>query len=758
MKICILSYEYDPFPGGGIATYNNAAARILAEAGHEVHIVTNRARHGKLDERYGLRRWQQGNLTVHRLDYFDDRREVPHNAQFLDVCPDRYARREHMWAVEPSNLAAVQSAAYVEQLHAEVALDVIECPEFFAEAFYILRARKSGRSGRFPPVCIHGHISSRFAFGANQHLWEIGYFPHRQMMLREEYCVQEGDALLTPSVALMRRYEALFGDRLPTIRRTIPYFLELPASGGELPEALRKGWPYLVSVGRVEPRKGADLAMHAFATLADRHPDLRLVFLGKEMWHQGESVDDVIALHVPEQHRSRVLRLGNVPREQALAAARKAAAFLHPAPWDNYPCAVLEAMGVGAACVVSDQGGQAEMVEHGQSGLVFPANDHAALAAAIDRMLTDKAFAAKCRETAVVHARRITDPQRLIAEKVAMFDAMVAQGRAARDPHSPARVVAPVAKLPPLPGKGVVLLDVGDLDEWVTRSSLDSLQEELQGSPDWQLVALVDAGRQLELPAGVRRVSTIEPPAWSKQAADDVFVYVLAGTRFDAGRLRDMVCQVRDSRVPCGSFLWVRPPDARVFPYPPDSGWQDLLVVDRVLPTTFAVRARHLAACASFAGLFRPHYRLCALLAAASACHGLVMQHTGEVSGDYYRDLPRVDRDTQFRALGLLDLLGVLPRQLTEIGYLAELPTAPVADQPGQGGGARNAGHAQIAVRRELEVRTVPPADYEDLKKVFAEHMALKNLWVVRKLRKFGAFDLLRRIFPKSKRALGSGK
>lgn len=755
MKICILSYEYEPFPGGGIATYNNAAAQILADAGHQVHVVTNRARHGRLDERFGMRRWQKGNLTVHRLDYFDDRREVPYNAQFLDICPDRYANREQMWAIEPSNIAASQAAAYVEQLHAEVGLDVIECPEFFAEAFYILRGRKSGRSGRFPPVCIHGHISSRFAFGANQHLWEIGYFPHRQMMLREEYCVQEGDALLTPSHALMRRYEALFGERLPSIRRTIPYFLELPGGDGALPDALRGNWPFLVSIGRVEPRKGADLAMHAFATLADRHPDLRLVLLGKEMWHQGETVEDVIALHVPERHRSRILRLGNVPREQALAAARKAAAFLHPAPWDNYPCAVLEAMGVGAACVVSDQGGQAEMVEHDVSGLVFPANDHQALAAAIERMLTDTAFAVNARRTAVQHAQRITNPQRLIDAKVEMFEAMIAQSWCSIDPQSPSRVVKATPKVAPLPGRGTVLLDVGDLDEWVTKSSLDSLRDELETSPDWQLVVLADAGRRLELPANARRVSTIEPPVWQAQAADEVFVYVLAGTRFDAGRLREMVCQVRDSRIPCGSFLWVRPPDARVFPYPSDSNWQDLLVVDRTLPTTFAVRASHLAACKSFAGLFRPHYRLCALMAVAAACNDLTLQHTGEVSGDYYRELPRVDRDTQFRAMGLLDLLGVLPRRLTEIGQLAALPVAPVADQPGAS--AQGGGHTKIAVQRVLDVRIVPPSDYADLQRVYAEHMALKNLWVVRTLRKLRAFDLVRRIFPKAKRAIGPG-
>lgn len=754
MKICILSYEYEPFPGGGIATYHNAAARILAAAGHEVHVVTNRARHGRDEERFAAKRWREGTLHVHRLDYFDDRREVRFNAQFLDVCPDRYAPREKSWAADPSNLAAMRAAAYVEQLHAEVGLDVVECPEFFAEAYYILRARKSGRSARFPPVCVHGHISSRLAFGANQHVWELGYHPHRQMMLREEYCLQEADALLTPSRALMRRYETLFAGRLPQVRRTIPYFLELPTGGDQVPDALREGWPYLVCIGRIEPRKGSDLAMRAFATLADRHRDLRLVFLGKEMWHQGESVDDVVAMHVPERHRRRVVRLGNVPREQALAAARQALAFLHPAPWDNYPCAVLEAMGVGAACVVSDQGGQAEMVEHGVSGLVFPAEDAAALVSAVERLLGDRALAKNLRAQAVAAAQRITEPRALVAAKVEMFEAMLAAQDRVRDPAAKARDVVAPRQLPALPGRGIVLLDVGDRDEWVTQSSLDSLRSELATSPDWRLVVLLDAGRKLPVLEGVEVVSTIAPPPWLGQGADDLFVHVLAGTRFDDGRLREMVRQVVDSRVPCGSFVWVRPPDARVFPYSPDMGWQDLLALDRVLPPAMAVRAGALQRLRSFAGLMRPHQRLAASMAVASAGSGLRMQHTGEVSGDHYRDLPVMDRDTQFRVLGALDLVGEQAHACTLIGSL-ELPPIATAATPAVAATAPLAAGTGEVVR--VEVRVVPPPDYPDLQKVYAEHMALKQHWVARTLRRIRVFDLVRKLFPKSKRALGSG-
>ncbi len=60
----------------------------------------------------------------------------------------------------------------------------------------------------------------------------------------------------------------------------------------------------------------------------------------------------------------------------------------------------------------------------------------------------------------------------------------------------------------------------------------------------------------MALPDTVRLVATVEDPVWLDMAADDVFVYVLAGTRFDTGRLREMVCQVRDARVPVPTGLF----------------------------------------------------------------------------------------------------------------------------------------------------------------------------------------------------------
>lgn len=767
MKICIISYEFEPFPGGGIATYHNAAAKILAAAGHEVHVVTNFANHGSYKPQHTQRLWREGNLTIHRLFHFDERREVRNGVQFLDVVPHRYGDRSKLWACESSNIAGAQAAAYVEQLHLDHGIDVIESPEFFAEAFYIIRARNSGRRASFPPVCVHGHVSSRIAFGTNRHPWELGYHPHRQLMLREEYCVQNADALLTPSHALMARYRRLFGERLPELQRTIPYFLDLPTAGQKLPPALEGGAPFLVCVGRIEPRKGSDDAMRAFASVANRHPDLRLAFLGKEMWHQGESVDDVVEALVPAGLRNRVLRLGNVPREQALAAMQRAAAFLHPAPWDNYPCATLEAMGVGAMCIVSDQGGQAEMVTHDKTGLVHRAGDVAGLAACIETALGARERVAAFRAAARAHAAQVTDQKRLVAEKIELFEAMLE--REARERHTLQDrfylppTLRPQETPPALPGRGIVVIDAGGQPGDRYRSSRASVDAELRGSPEWTVTVLRDPGQDVDVPANWTTTTTIEAPPWADLDDDDTVVWVLSGVRFDLGRLRDVACQPRDSRAPCGSFAWLRPASAQVFPYSPDMGFEDLLIGGHVLPPVFAVKVRHLRHCTSLSGLYHAHHRLAALLAAASAGGDMLLQHTGEVLGDFYGDLPLVTEDIQLRAVGYLDILGLMPRRMTMIGNLVEVPNAPVAPPPAPAAGtpaaaATGTAGASPPGNTNHGGPSSPVADIATLEKVYYEHMKLKELGVVRMMRKLGVFNMARKVMPGSKKFIGPGK
>lgn len=71
--------------------------------------------------------------------------------------------------------------------------------------------------------------------------------------------------------------------------------------------------------------------------------------------------------------------------------------------WEGVPLAAMEAVRLGTPVVATDVGGTGELIADGVSGRLVPANDAAALAAALDQVLADPevraAFARAARET-----------------------------------------------------------------------------------------------------------------------------------------------------------------------------------------------------------------------------------------------------------------------------------------------------------------------------------------------------------------------
>ena len=684
MKICIVSHEFEPFPGGGIATYHNAAARALAAAGHTVHFVTNATVFGSEDPAHKKPVHKKGNLIVHRLPLFDEDRKILPGATMLGEDLWRGADRTSAWAAHASNIAALQVADYVRELHRKVRLDVVECPEYFAEAYYIIRARRSGRAREFPPVCVHAHTSSRTAFRTNGHFWDLGYFPHRQLMAREEYCLRHADGLLSPSRSLLQRYEAEHGDALPEQRAVVPYFFEAPAAGvdAELPPELRDGGPFLLCVGRIEPRKGADLAVEAFAELSRRHPSLRLVFLGREVWHPGERFEDVMRAALGQDAMARVLRLGNVPREQVMSTMARAAAFLHPAPWDNYPCATLEAMGAGALCVVSDSGGQSEMVVDGVSGRWHRAGDAAHLVEVVDEVLQQPDGGAKMREAARERAAAVTDTSAVLAARGELFEGVAGAGGAAKRRRKPQG----------LPGGGVVVIDAAGLAAPAFAATRAAVERDLSGRAAYRVSVLVDAEAELDVPDGWDCFTVEQPPAWLAAPDDALLVWMTAGVVLAEGRLAECLALAQSSPDTRGAFPWLVSDEAGAFPFSPDFAARDLLVEGHVLPPAFVVRASALRSCRSLQGLPGAKVRLASLLGAAGADGDAWLRHTAEVAGRFVGELPVMDEDLQCRAAGFLDAAGGLEASATLFG----------------GAGARRAGSTQS---RRTSPQWSPPAD-----------------------------------------------
>jgi glycosyltransferase involved in cell wall biosynthesis len=154
---------------------------------------------------------------------------------------------------------------------------------------------------------------------------------------------------------------------------------ELPEAWGSNPsDHLRPDARVLLAVCRLERQKGVDVAIRALPTIRARYPQAELVVLGegaeRAALEQLASTLEV-PVHLP----------GRVP--DVAAWLRRADLLVHPARWEGFGLALLEAMLASKPIVATKVSSIPEIVADGQTGLLVAPDDAAALAAAVTRLL-----------------------------------------------------------------------------------------------------------------------------------------------------------------------------------------------------------------------------------------------------------------------------------------------------------------------------------------------------------------------------------
>jgi glycosyltransferase involved in cell wall biosynthesis len=86
-------------------------------------------------------------------------------------------------------------------------------------------------------------------------------------------------------------------------------------------------------------------------------------------------------------------------------------------------------MSYGRAVVASDVGGLRDLVRDGETGLVVPPRDPAALRAAIDRLLGDPALRARLGAAAREHVRTLCDWGRITEQTIGVYRAALGRAR-----------------------------------------------------------------------------------------------------------------------------------------------------------------------------------------------------------------------------------------------------------------------------------------------------------------------------------------
>ncbi|WIM95147.1 glycosyltransferase family 4 protein [Actinoplanes oblitus] len=198
------------------------------------------------------------------------------------------------------------------------------------------------------------------------------------------------DALtaISSSVADALRQARIPGD-LPVrvVSSLVPDGLDRLARETPRPDWLPAG-DYLLFVGALGPHKGIHVLFDAYRELvagwAGPRPAPALVCLGTRRDDTPPPPPGVLIRH-------------DVPHAQVMAAWRGAAAGAVPSLNEGMGQVAVEAMLAGAPLVASAAGGLTDVVRDGESGLLVPPGEVAALHAALLRVLTDTELAARLR-------------------------------------------------------------------------------------------------------------------------------------------------------------------------------------------------------------------------------------------------------------------------------------------------------------------------------------------------------------------------
>ena len=221
----------------------------------------------------------------------------------------------------------------------------------------------------------------------------------------------------TVVIVLSAEWQQRLAQRWPGAR------LQVVANGVAMPRSAVAlnvpGTPCFAFMGNLGRRKGVHVLLQAAA--ASRQ-DWQLELAGGEeepgaaAWAQAE------IQRLGLQHRVRLL--GPLVGDAKLTWLARTQGFVLPSLAEGLPMAMLEAMGMGLPVVVSNVGAMPEVVRDRVEGRVVPAEDAAALAAALDELAASPGQRQAMGAAGALRCRALYGIERMVQALVGVYAAL----------------------------------------------------------------------------------------------------------------------------------------------------------------------------------------------------------------------------------------------------------------------------------------------------------------------------------------------
>lgn len=228
---------------------------------------------------------------------------------------------------------------------------------------------------------------------------------HRLTAWLMKKVIQEAEELITNSEYTSREFEqwGILREKIVKIVPGVDTALFCPQK--KPPYLVQKyglhGKQVILTVGRLDERKGHDMVMHAVQLLAERLPQLVYMIVGK-----GREEQRLKGLAEDLRIGERIIFTGFVTDEALPDYYRLCDVFVLPnretedneqmrGDYEGFGVVFLEASACGKPVIAGKSGGSGEAVVDGVTGLLVDPKSEREIAHAIERILTDDEFAGR---------------------------------------------------------------------------------------------------------------------------------------------------------------------------------------------------------------------------------------------------------------------------------------------------------------------------------------------------------------------------
>jgi starch synthase len=386
MKIAILTNEYPPNVYGGAGVHVEYLTRELAALGdgaHQVRVLC-----------FGDQAVREANLSVQGIDAQSD-------------LPAQDPRHAKFFATLLQNLAMSGTLDDI---------DLVHCHTWYTHFGGCLVKQLHD-----VPLVLTTHSLEPHRPWKEEQLGSA----YRASTWVERTAYHNADGVVAVSASMRQDVQSLYGvapERIRVIHNGIDLQQYRPTPSPEtLAEfGIRADMPYVLFVGRITRQKGI---LHLVRAIRHFHPGLQVVLCAgaPDTPEIGREMSDAVEAARAATRNPIVWIPQMLPKEKVIALYTHAAIFVCPSVYEPFGIINLEAMACETPVVASAVGGIPEVVEHGDTGLLVPAEtlDHAEveprhpeqfardLAAAVNTLLDDPAL----RTDMAARARRRVEQQ-----------------------------------------------------------------------------------------------------------------------------------------------------------------------------------------------------------------------------------------------------------------------------------------------------------------------------------------------------------